>query len=224
MATVNLDNIEPNSKTYKSEKKEKRERKKIDPVIKKDKIVATKKPLGKRLWDLFIGQDPKDLRDYFIKDVLIPEMLDIAGMGFDSVLDNIGMRFGSGPARKRTGYGGYSNGKVSYSGLFKKSYENARRNRPTRRDRNDRDEYQNDKVDYRNVVLQYREDAENVIDHMIERIEDTGSISVAEFFDMLELPSKFTDNDWGWENARDIGLKRVHGGWLIDVREAIHLD
>jgi hypothetical protein len=42
--------------------------------------------------------------------------------------------------------------------------------------------------------------------------------------DLMEISGKYTDNNWGWTNKGEIGLKRVNNGYLIDVAEAILLD
>ncbi|MDE5977045.1 MAG: hypothetical protein K2G70_01065 [Turicibacter sp.] len=214
MAEVDFSNIEPNSKTYQA--KQKRERVKIDPVIKKEQIASTKKPIGKRLWDLFVGVDPKELRDYLVQDVIIPGLK-------DTVLDMVSMGLYGEPVnrgRGRVSSGGF--GRVAYQNFFK---DRPKSSKPERSNRSRGTRYNEDeKIDYRNIVLTGRSDAEMIVDHMIDRIVHAGSVSVAEFYDMLELPSKFTDNDWGWDDDRDVGVKKVHGGWLIDLSEAKHLD
>lgn len=210
MAKVDFSNIEPNSKSYHYDKEKEKERIKIDPVIKKEKIVSMKKPLGKRVWDLFVGIEPKDLRDYLIHDVLIPGAK-------DALIDAVSMALNGEPISRRRGRVSSGFGRVSYQNCFAGLRERAeKKERNSRRD--------DEKIDYRDIVLESRADAEMIVDHMLERIKNTGSVSVAEFYDMLELPSKFTDNDWGWDDDRDIGVKKVYGGWLIDVREAKHLD
>lgn len=211
MAEIKIDDIKPNNNRYRQESSKEREREKIAPVVKKDKIVSTKKPLGRRLWDIFVGKDPKDIKDYLIKDVLIPGLKDTAIDTLSMVLK--GERISIGP---RNSYE-----RTSYSSIYRS--KNSRKDREY--DRKKRSEYESDeKVDYRNIVLDTEKDAKAIVDHMLDRIESTGTVSVAEFFDMLGLPSRFTDNDWGWDNVRDIGIKQVSNGWLIDVAEVIYLN
>lgn len=209
MAKVEIEDlgITPNSNTYK--KSQERKREKIDPIKRKGKIVSTKKSFGKRMWDLFVGQDPKDLAIHFVNDVLIPgvkyAVLDAISVGFfGEVFDG----------RRRS-----SGGRYDYRGAYGRVKSSGGSSR-----KRDTDYVKDERVDYRNIKLDNRYDAEEVVDRLKQRIYDTGSVSIAELFDLLELPSRFTDNDWGWTDERDIGIRMSGRDFLIDVAEAKHLD
>ena len=53
MADIDVNSLEPNSHKYKAEKanggskKEPESREKVSPIVKRDQVVSTKKPLGK---------------------------------------------------------------------------------------------------------------------------------------------------------------------------------
>lgn len=211
MAEINIDAIKPNSKTYHREEEKRKERKKVDPIKRHGKIVSTKKSFGKRMWDLFVGQDPKEMVTHFIYDVLIP------GIKY-AVLDGISVALTGEmfDGRRRS-----SGGRYDYRGSYGKSrYGSVSSSKKRNSDGYER----NERVDYRNIKLDNRYDAEELVSRMKDRIYDTGSVSIAEMFDMLELPSRFTDNDWGWKDERDIGIRVSGRSFLIDVAEAIHLD
>ena len=55
---------------------------------------------------------------------------------------------------------------------------------------------------------------------MRRRIEEFDQVSVADMLDLMEMTGKYTDNNWGWTNPNDIGIRRVNNGYLIDVAEA----
>lgn len=214
MAEVNMDSFKPNSSKYKQEHEEKR-REKVDPVVKKSAIVSTKKPFSRKIFDLFIGEDVEDIKDYVIKDLIIPGLQ-------NALIDTMCMMFGQYGNRGKADR--YSTGRFSYGSCYRGS-RREREDKDRHKRFRERDRYEEDeRIDYRNIRLNNREDAEAVIDHMRDRIHDTGSVSVAEFFDMLELPSKWTDNDWGWTDERDIGMRKVNGSFLIDVTEARRID
>ena len=42
--------------------------------------------------------------------------------------------------------------------------------------------------------------------------------------DLVDVPGRYTDNNWGWDDDRDIGIRRVSSGYLIDVAEPKYLD
>lgn len=224
MAKVNLDAIEPNSHARREErlasvgekssldtkKTSDSEKTKLKPVVKKSGVVSTKKPLGKRFASFFTEKDGTDIRNYIIFDWLIPGIkngiLDILSlMFFDEVRDK---RSSRRREKERTSYSSYYRGETR---------------RGSSRER-ERDRYRDDKIDYQNIILERREDAEDVVDALKERIDKNGSATVADLLDLIDEASQFTDNNWGWTHTRDIGIRRVSRGYLIDVARAEYLD
>ena len=194
---------------------QKTERVKTTPVVSKSSVVSTKKPLSQKFADTFIKEDVEDVKSWLIMDVIIPGVK-------NTILDMLGMMFfgGNGGYSRRGRSNSYDRERVSYNSYYKSSYDGrVNTNRSSNRERP-----VNDKVDYRNIILQRRDDAEKVVQEMWRRIDDYGQVSIAEMLDLMEISGKYTDNNWGWTNKGEIGLKRVNNGYLIDVAEAILLD
>ena len=150
------------------------------------------------------------IRNYIIFDWLIPGIkngiLDILSlMFFDEVRDK---RSSRRREKERTSYSSYYRGETR---------------RGSSRER-ERDRYRDDKIDYQNIILERREDAEDVVDALKERIDKNGAATVADLLDLIDEASQFTDNNWGWTHTRDIGIRRVSRGYLIDVARAEYLD
>lgn len=226
MAKVDFDSIQPNSDKERkraaaaekssidgttSKKEKTTERERVKPVVKKDAVVSTKKPLGQRIKNAFISKDGEDIKTYIIRDWLIPGIKDgildiLSIMFFDEVREKRSRR---GRDRERTSYSSYY-GSSRYSNSSSRS-----------RDRRYEDD---DKVDYRNIILRERREAEKVVDEMCRRIEEDGQVTVADLLDLIDVSSRYTDNNWGWTKTRDIGIRRVRDGFLIDVAEARYLD
>lgn len=210
MAEVKLPNVEPNSKTYR------KAREKLQPVIRKDDVISTKKPISRKLADKFLETDIQEAKEYFFRDILVPGIKDAA-------LDIISMLLtgeGYSSNRRRGGYSNYSNyGRSSYRGSS--SRDRARRGRDYDREScYERD----DKVSYRDIVVRDRSDAEEIVDKLHDRIQDRGDATVAELLELVDIPSAYTDNNYGWTRCSEINLRRVNGGWLIDVDEARYLN
>lgn len=209
MADIDVSSLEPNTHKYKEEKAANRE--KVKPIIDRDKIVSTKKPLGKKFAETFLTEDMGDVKTWLIKDVIIPgiqnTILDMISLAFR------GETYSGGRSTNRRGR--YDNNRTDY-----RSYSDDRKRRDRRDDRYESD----DRVDFRNVVVERRADAERLIDEMRRRIIDTGSVSIAELFDLIDAPSRYTDNNWGWDDERDIKIRRVSSGFLIDVCEPRYLN
>lgn len=214
MAEVRLEDIKPNSHKSKEQASQKQSAPKVTPVVSKSEVVSTKKSLGQKFADTFIKEDVKDVKAWLVTEVIIPGVK-------DTILDMLSMMFfggGSGYRRGRS-YNSYNRENVSYSSYYQSSYNNRRSDRVK-----ERAPVANANVDYRNIILDRRDSAERVIDEMCHRIDEYGQVSIAEMLDLMEISGKYTDNNWGWTDKRDIGLKHVANGWLIDVAEARLLD
>ena len=235
MAKVNLDlnSLKPNSHKYKEQQRqalEKGDEKKevlngeVVDLPKRTGVVSTKKSLWDKFKDAFISDDIKDVKTYIIWDVGIPTIK-------NTILGSIEMIFFDGDSRSRRGYGREP---VSYNSYYKSEYNGNRRSvrrREREDDRGRRYEASNEKVDYRNIVLRDRRDAEEVVDYLQNHIKECDQVSIADFIDHLgemfsdfKATSNYVDNNWGWVDERDIGIRRVSNGYLIDVEEAHYLD
>lgn len=198
-----------NSFETKMKKEEMKEDTQIKPIVEAKNVVVKKKGLGTKIKESFISEDMKDVGDYIIFDVIVPGIK-------DAVLSTIERAFGYGGSsrrdrddrRERTSYGSY---------YYKSERDNRRRERNRDRDRYD------DKVDYRNIILRYKEDADRVADSLNDYIEQYDSVSVATLLDLVNVPGKYVDNNWGWTRRGCIGVQHVRDGWRIAVPEAEYL-
>lgn len=209
MAEVRLEDMKPNSHVSKEQPIAKPH---VEPIVKKSAVVSTKKSLGQKFVDTFMTEDAADVKSWLVMDVVIPGIK-------NTILDMLSMMFFGGTSSRSRGRSAYSYDRPSYRQY---SYSSVRGGG---RVSNDRPEAPiSDKVDYRNIILQRRDDAERIVDEMRRRITEYGQVSIAEMLDLMELTGKYTDNNWGWTNPRDIGVTRVSTGYLIDVAEAQVID
>ena len=80
-------------------------------------------------------------------------------------------------------------------------------------DREDKDT----STDYKDIIVEDRGDAEDIVDRMQDLIDRNGKASIADLLDLVNLPSNFSDVDWGWTNPKSISYRRVRDGYKIDV-------
>lgn len=155
-----------------------------------------------------INENAKDLKTWFLVDVLVPGIK-------KTILDILHMMFYGDRDRRDSGYNDY------------RSYYGNRQYSSSRDQRYDRRDYRSDdrrSDDVRNIVLRDRSDAERVVADLRERIRAEGSVSTAVLADLIDIPTKYTDWDWGWKDPRDIGVRCVGSNkYLIDVAEPIFL-
>lgn len=210
MAEVDLSNIKPNSRASKQAEKEK-----LQPVIHADKRSEKKEP--KKILGFIDPEDVKELAEYAIFDVIIPEMK-------STFLESIAIAIGMDGFVSRGSSRGRGGSRTSYSSYYKgrerdRDYDRRSSRRDDRRDR-DRDE----ELDYRDIRVRDRSDAQEIVDKLRRRIEETGEATIADLYQLVDVSSKYTDENWGWTNPKNIGIRYVgRDGYLIDVTEARYL-
>jgi len=210
MAEIKLEDIKPNSHKSKNESEKTTTREKIAPVVSKSAVVSTKKPLSQKFAETFITEDVRDIKTYLLTDVIVPGIK-------NTILDILSMMFFGEVGGKRSSGSYYSsNSKVSYSSYYS--------GRDKKKNQSNRDPIRDNELDYRHIILNNRADAEEVVEQMRDRIVRYGQVSVADLFDLVDVTGRYTDNNWGWTDPRDIGIRRISNGFLIDVSEAKLLD
>lgn len=222
MAEIDISNLKPNSYAYRAGQTQQNEttkkpqgapREKLKAVVDKGKVISKKRSFIDRFVSKFLKRDFKELKKDVVKNVIIPGVKHL-------ILDGLSMAF----FQRTINWGNLANNftrggsRVNYNSYYRGDSSNSSSNNGN----NYYDEAP--KIDYRNVVLCERADAETVVDQLRGRIQEYGSASVADLFDLVNLSGAYTDNNWGWKDPRSIGIKPHPDGWLIDVDEARYLN
>lgn len=191
-----IPDIEPNTHEYR-EKKAEEKKNRMKPVIDANAMAKPESEFRKKA---------RQVKRTFIREILIPGIK-------DGIMDFLGVAFYNDARKNRNRYGGgsYYNYGGSYRSSSNRDYRSYDR----------RDDYypKNKKMDYRNIVLNERRDAEEICANLRGRIEQTGQASLGDLYDLIDVSSDFTDDNWGWTDPRDIGVRKVSNGWLIDIAE-----
>jgi hypothetical protein len=202
-----IPDYKPNTKKYREAQPENQgtERPKVDKVISGTAKVKKKSELRK-FADNFISEDVGNVKDYLVKDVIIPTVVDFIE---DIVVGGIRTLL-RGDAGRRDSRGSRSYGSPSYINYNRMS------------DRRDDRSYRNDQprrgYDQGTVVVNSRADAEAVIEQMDGIMETYGMVRVADLYDLVGMTSNFTDNNYGWTNIRNAQPVRLRdGGWEIKM-------
>lgn len=170
--------------------------------------VTTKKNEVRKLTDIFISEDARNVKSYIFMDVLVPAIKkaisDIVTDGIDMILYG-----GSGSGRKT---------KPSNSVSYRNYYESPRSSMSSR------NEPQRSRFDYDDIVFESRGEAELVREQMVDMIERYGFVTVADMYDMADLTSPYTSNKYGWTNIRSAEAVRVRDGYILKLPKAIPID
>lgn len=200
-----MEDYRKNSSKAKAEAEEKTSGKKVEKVV-KGSAKPKKKSELRKIADAFIQEDVGTVRNYIFGEVLVPAIkktfADIVTNALDMFL------WGKGGSRRPRS----SAERISYRNY----YDSPRR---TTRESERRRSY-----DYDDIILDSREEADQVLARMEELLDDYNMVSVADFYDLVGITGKTTDNHYGWTDLRDASVVRDRDGYLIKLPRAIALD
>ena len=196
---MDINNLPANSHRSKEEKREENtEKKKVDKVV-TGTVKTRKKTKASKFTDAFVSENSGGVMEHTVMDILVPA---IKNTVLDIVWDGINiMFFGDTKPRGNRGSSNRSNSSyVSYS-----SYSGGSR-------RDDRTYTRRSVYEFDDILLESRGEAEDVLDNLDAIIEDYGSATVADLYDLVGITGNYTDNNYGWKNLRNADIVRVRGG------------
>lgn len=179
--------------------------KKIEKVVQGE--VRSKKKSGlQKITDAFVPDDVANVKSYIIEDIVVPAAKEIL---LDSVKAILGINGKNG--NKQT-----PASRVSYRQYY---------NNDSRRNYSSGGNRSRNGYDFDDIVIDNRGEAEEVLDRMEEIIATYGLVSVADFYELVGVPSNYTDNNYGWSNLRNAYVDRLRdGGYIIKLPRAFQLD
>lgn len=173
-------------------------------------VIQRKKPLGKRVVDMFFKTDGKSLGEYLRDEVLVPAFRD---MVTDAITQGAERMFygdsrGSRRGRSDTGHTRYSN---RYSANPARS---AIRDEPRTMSRRARVIH-----DFDEIILATRAEAQDVLEHLALLIDKYESASVADLYDMVGVTGSFADRQYGWTDLEGTDIAKIRAGYLLNLPE-----
>ena len=205
-------NYEPNSYRSKNEQRveaAKTEEKRAEKVV-VGNVQMKKKSEIQKLADSFFAEDIPSLKNYVIKDVLVPAIKDALE---DIVTNGIRMLLrGETGSRKSSSS---TSTKVSY-----RSYYDSNRDEP----RYSSSRVTSSSYDYGDFTFERISDAEEVLNTMFDILERYHRVRVADLYELMGLDCNYTDNKYGWTDLRDSEVYRVRGGYKLKLPKASPID
>lgn len=198
-------------KEYPSNSYASRNKKTEDTDKKVEKIVSgtVKTKKKNKLLQSFVSEDASNVKSFIFSEVLIPAVKNLIE---DMVNEGVHMIFHgeSGGSRKRS-----SGSKISYRSFYDRENER-RRSRSTPQLRGG--------FDYDDIILDSRGEAEAVLDQLDTLIDQYGSASIADLYDLVGLYSdNYQNNKFGWFDLRAAGFHHVREGYLLKLPRAVQL-
>lgn len=201
----------PNSHKFREEQKQKEAapvEKRVQKVVKTP--VKTKKNEVRKFADIFISEDISNVKNYIFMDVLVPAIkkaiYDIVTNGVDMFL------YGSTGKNKPT----TSGSKVSY-----RSYYDQKNNSSYRGSENTKS---HNGFEYDDIIFDNRGEAEAVKQQMQAAIGRYGFVTIADLYDMVDLPAPYTSQKYGWSELSNVETVRVRDGYMLKLPRASTID
>lgn len=166
----------------------------------------------KGFFDGAIGETAQSVGSYILWDVLIPAAKD---MLLEAIKTGAEMAFYGetrGPNNIRRERG---RSLVSYSSMFNKERDH---NRSPLSSRNRL------KHKFDDVIIDTRDEAEEVLSNLVELIENYDVATVGDFYDLVDMPSTFADAKYGWTNLNRAVVERVREGYILVMPKPYPLD
>lgn len=174
---------------------------KIQKVI-TGNAIKQKKSFVDKFAETFFGDDAKTVIQYVVWDVMIPAakntISDMVQTGVEMLL--FGKTYGSRTRRDR------DKSFVSYGSFYSRGGD--REKRSSRRGGRATSKFEN-------VVLETREEAEEVLSAMVELVDLYNVVSVADLYALIGEESDYTDDRYGWTSVSRARVDRVRDGYMI---------
>lgn len=177
--------------------------------IAEGKRVVTRK---KTFLERALGEKLRYAGAYVVASVMIPALkdllVDIVKDGIDAVV------FGDRQPASKSRNQGF--GQVAYHKM-------------SRDDRNYRDRDRERTINratgsFDDIVFARRNDADNILDSLINLVDEYGAARVSDFYDMAGIEGQdWNDRDYGWENLSRAEIRHTREGYVVYLPKPIRL-
>lgn len=170
--------------------------------------VRRKKSLSKQFSGTFLGGDARTAGQYVIFNVIIPAAKEMMVEAGSAVIERIvygdHRPRGRGPMAQGLGHVAYN--RMGPARPSQPQPALSQRARST--------------FAFEEIIINSRQEAEEVIDQMYDILDKYESVSVADLYSLTGIESSHTDLKWGWTDLRGAAVGRVRGGgYLLDLPE-----
>jgi len=191
----------------------KKERKRPEAVIKGAVVGKKDKTLGQKIRATFTGDDAKGLMEYLLLDVAIPAFKSLVVEATEQGIHRL--MYGSEVRPRSSG----SRNFTSYNRMSSPSSSSYRREEPRSMSQRDRATH-----NFENIVLDTIRDAEEVLESLRNIADEyDGIATVSDLYDLVNMSPEWTDEKWGWDNLSRAQVRRVPGGYMVDLPKPIYL-
>lgn len=178
-----------------------------EPVQKiiEGKVVTRKVPWYKKWAKNLVADDAQSIGDFVMQEMILPGVRNLIR---DAVVGGVDRTlYGTSKARGRSTLGERPGLRTRYDRMSEDRGEPRRMMSREDRARHDFDA----------VVLSSREEAIEVVEALIDRVQRYGSASVADMYDLVGVTGSYADRSYGWTDLRSADVRQTRGGYLLDL-------
>jgi hypothetical protein len=202
------DSFPPNSQKAKAEQP----REKIQPITSAE-TRGRKSGLGRRFKATFIEGSAKDAFQFAVEDVVVPAIRDTL---HDALRDGL-ERLIYGQSRTQTRSSSNVPWASAPSNMGRVDYRSMAQP-ATKQQGRQMSRQARARHDFRDLIIPNPQDANEVLDRMFDLISRTGTVYVADLYELTGIEPSHVDMKWGWRNLRGARAVRTRtGGYLLDL-------
>jgi len=210
----------PNNYSNSNKDKAKKESEKVEKKVERvttGEVLIQKKSLGQRFKDMFVAADFRNVTNYVFYDVMIPALKNMLADGASRGVDR--MLFGERAVQR-----GYRASHISYQSPVQRGYssvvgrgDNLDRRGLTPQQLGTGPRYSSRHSLNTGLVLATKDEADSTIEQMGNIIEQYGTVTVGDLYNMVGLPATHVDEAWGWDDIRSAQVQQIREGYLLDL-------
>lgn len=181
----------------------------------KGKVTIKNPSFGEKLKRSFVKEDLHDIRDYVVFDIVLPS---IKSAIFNTIVGTAGQIFGiSVPSNTFRFSNGYNGRQILTQ--HERKYRDF--NSIQREDRSMIKLNRYDRFYVSDFEFEYQEEADSVLEQLMDICDSRGWVSVAKFFEIadpdgtIEGKNVYTNNNFGWKEIDNASVKFNGEGYVI---------
>lgn len=181
----------------------------------KKKAITQATPVKKNVWvrafnSLVNEEDTHNLKNVLLQEVVVPAVksiiLDVVTTGITTAL------YGrNAPQQSRTTQGYRNTGRTNYQAAYQPTQTTTRTQPKSYDSGRDGRTYVNE------YVIANRHEAVMILDELKNSISMYGSVSVADYYDLIGHDGNYTDHNYGWIDLSRVNITGTRGGYLLHL-------
>jgi hypothetical protein len=205
---------------YQGNTRKERDREKTDKKVKEKhitkvvtgEVVQKPKGIGRKFKEIFFGGDAKQAVKFVSADVLLPALrnllVDMVTKGAERMV------YGESSYRRRPPSINYG-ARYQLNSPFNRDPRYDSPMRPTTLGPPPRT--RQNRHDMNDVILGTKEEAELVVERLIDILDKYDVAALADLYDLLGLETSHIDNKWGWTYLGNVQVRQIRQGYLLEL-------